>query len=400
MLKRIGIQDVRPGMFVAELCGSWIDHPFWKRRFLIDSEELLQRLLASGVQEIIIDTDRGLDIASPAPAALSEPDSADTVPLVPTVPATMESESLFAVRLKARAKEAMARLFNDARLGKTLEVTEASELVEDITASIHRHPHAFLSLVRLKSADDYTWLHSIAVCALMISLGRQLQLDEDTIKQAGLAGLFHDIGKIAIPPAILNKPGKLTADEFEVVKKHPAAGLALLKNNQQVSDLVLDVCLHHHEKIDGGGYPRGIKGEEVSLYARMGAICDIYDAVTSDRAYKKGWPPAEAIRRMADWCDGHLDPTLFQAFVKMLGIYPTGSLVRLASGRLAIVVEQHSHSLLTPRVMVFFSTGSNIPIPREIIDLSHPLVNDKIIGRENPETWGFRKLEDLWMHHV
>lgn len=399
MLKRIALQDAREGMFVHELCGSWLEHSFWKTRFLLDSSDLLKRLIDGGVQEIIIDTDKGLDVATTevvedTPAATPVKETAS-----PPVPLSLADESERAIRIKARAKEAIARLFDNARMGKTIETAEAQALVEDIAASISRHPHAFISLVRLKSADDYTWLHSVSVCALMMALGRQLQLEAPIVHELGIAGLFHDLGKVGIPLNILNKPGKLTDEEFEIIKKHPAIGTKLLKESGQVSNLVLDVCLHHHEKIDGTGYPKGLKDEQISLYARMGAICDIYDAVTSDRSYKKGWQPAEAIRKMAEWCSGHLDKSLFQVFVKTIGIYPTGSLVRLASGRLAIVIEQHPQSLLTPKVMVFFSTGSNIPIARETLDLSRSLVNDKIISRENPDTWGFKRLEDLWMNH-
>jgi len=394
MRKRIGINDVITGMYVAELCGSWIEHAFWKTSFLLDNEAVLQKLRASGVQEVIIDTSRGLDIPAPnvpevTAVALDAPGSTTTF--------SFSEESRRALQLKNRARDAVEQLFDDARLGKTIDTREAQVLVEDIAGSITRHPHAFISLVRLKHADDYTWLHSVAVCALMMALGRQLKLDEDKIHEVGIAGLFHDIGKIGVPLEILNKPGRLTDEEFEIIKTHPATGAALLSETQQVSDLVIDVCLHHHEKIDGSGYPMQHQGDAISLYARMGAVCDIYDAITSDRPYKKGWQPAEAIRKMADWCNGHLDPAIFQAFVKTLGIYPTGSLVKLNSGRLGIVIEQHAHSLLTPQVMVFFSTRSKVQIPREVIDLASPRVDDKIVGRESPETWGFKHLEHLWL---
>lgn len=399
MLKRIALQEAREGMFVHELCGSWLEHSFWKTRFLLDSPDLLKRLTDGGVQEIIIDTDKGLDVATAEVAEETPAAPPAKEAVTPPAPLSLADESERALRIKARAKEAISRLFDDVRMGKTIETAEAQALVEDIAASISRHPHAFISLVRLKSADDYTWLHSVAVCALMMALARQLHLDDPLVHQLGIAGLFHDLGKVGIPLSILNKPGKLTDEEFDIIKKHPAIGTKLLKESQQVSNVVLDVCLHHHERIDGTGYPKGLRDEQITMYARMGAICDIYDAVTSDRAYKKGWQPAEAIRKMAEWCNGHLDKSLFQAFVKTIGIYPTGSLVRLASGRLAIVIEQHPQSLLTPKVMVFFSTGSNIPIARETLDLSRPLVNDKIISRENPDTWGFKRLEDLWMNH-
>ena len=190
-----------------------------------------------------------------------------------------------------------------------------------------------------------------------------------------------------MPSAILNKPDKLTDAEFTVMKSHPMQGWKILRNAQFDESIPLDVCLHHHEKMDGSGYPERISGPSISLHARMGAVCDVYDAITSDRPYKRGWNPAESIKRMAEWCNGHFDETVFQAFVKTMGIYPAGALVRLKSGRLAVITEQSEKSLLTPKVKVFFSTKSMGPIKMEMIDLSHSY--DSIEGLENVETWGF-----------
>ena len=159
---------------------------------------------------------------------------------------------------------------------------------------------------------------------------------------------------------------------------------------------MLDACLHHHEKMDGSGYPDRLGADKLSTIARMAAICDVYDAITSDRPYKRGWDPAESIRRMADWTRGHFDPRLFQAFVKGIGIYPVGSLVRLESGRIGVVLEQNPASLVTPKVRVFFSTKSDLRIPPEAINLAAPGCNDRIVAREDPEKWRFPDLHTLW----
>jgi HD-GYP domain-containing protein (c-di-GMP phosphodiesterase class II) len=206
----------------------------------------------------------------------------------------------------------------------------------------------------------------------------------------------HDIGKMMMPMDILNKPGKLTEDEFNIIKSHPEAGHKLLLTSHDINEIALDVCLHHHEKTNGSGYPKGLKDAEISLYAKMGAVCDVYDAITSNRPYKNGWEPAESLRKMAEWCDGHFDKSVFQAFVKSLGIYPVGSLVRLSSNRLAVVVDQSEKSLLTPIVKVFFSIKSNYRIPPELIDLSKPYCRDKIVTHESPEKWGITDIQELW----
>jgi len=211
-----------------------------------------------------------------------------------------------------------------------------------------------------------------------------------------MAGLLHDLGKAAVPLAVLNKPGKLTEAEFAMVQDHAAQGYAMLKEGGSVEAAVLDACRHHHEKMDGTGYPDRLKGEEISLIARMTAICDVYDAITSDRAYKRGWDPAESLRRMAEWTHGHLDPRLFQAFVKTIGIYPVGSLVRLASGRIGVVTEPGLKSLVSPKVKVFFSTKSGLRIAPVIVDLAEPGSCERIVARENPDQWKFPDLNELW----
>jgi putative nucleotidyltransferase with HDIG domain len=403
VLKRIAVADLCLGMFINEFCGSWMEHPFWKAKFVLDNDKDLQRIIDSGVDEIWIDTDKGLDVsagqlgATEAEVAAQVEASLLAVVSAPVIArVALDEEVRRAHKLCGTAKQAVMAMFSEARMGNAIDAAQVSELVEDIASSVLRNPNALISLARLKNADEYTYMHSVAVCALMIALARQLGLAEEQVREAGLAGLLHDIGKMMIPDAILNKPGKLTDAEFDTVRSHPEAGGRILRESQQISPMVLDVCMHHHEKVDGSGYPHRLKGDAISLFARMGAVCDVYDAITSDRPYKRGWDPAESIRKMAEWCKGHFDETVFKAFVKSVGIYPTGSLVRLESGRLGVVMDQHETSLLTPRVKVFFSAKSKTPLPQQIIDLAKLVGREKIISRESPEDWNFPNLDELW----
>ena len=402
MLKRIGIEHLRLGMHIHELCGSWMEHPFWRTAFLLEDVKDFKAIVASGISEVWIDTERGLDVA----AGQAKEESDDRVEealievatreVAPVERISLQEEVSRAARICAKAKSAVTSMFREARMGKALDAKDALPLVEEISASVMRNPGALISLARLKTKDDYTYMHSVAVCALMVALSRQLGLDADQTRQAGLAGLLHDIGKMEIPDIILNKPGRLTDAEFVTVKAHPEAGHRMLLEGHGVDAVALDVCLHHHEKVDGTGYPHRLKAGEISLYARMGAVCDVYDAITSDRPYKAGWSPSEALRKMAEWAKGHFDEAVFQAFVKSVGIYPVGTLVRLESGRLAVVVDQSEKSLLMPRVKVFFSSRSRAYLPPEIIDLSWRGCDDRIAAREEPAKWGFKNLERLW----
>lgn len=284
-------------------------------------------------------------------------------------------------------------------MGRAIQVDGCVSVVNEIIGSVERNPGALVSLMRLKTQDEYTYLHSVAVCTLMVALARTLQLPEAQVRNAGLAGMLHDMGKARIPLTVLNKPGRLTDPEFALMRRHPQWGHEMLVESGGAGPLALDVCLHHHEKIDGSGYPEALAGERISLHARLGAICDVYDAITSARPYKEAWDPGEAVRRMAQW-KGHFDPQLFQAFVKTVGIYPVGSLVRLQSGRLAVVLGAGQASLLTPRVKVFFSTKANMPITPEVVDLGAPGCQDKLLGVEAPEKWNFPHLEELWSQDV
>ncbi len=281
-------------------------------------------------------------------------------------------------------------------MGRALDAERCLPLVDDISSSVMRNPGALVSLARLKTADDYSYMHSVAVCALMVSLARQLGMDSDACRRAGLAGLLHDMGKALMPIEVLNKPGRLTDAEFTVMRTHPERGHELLLEGRGAGPEALDVCLHHHEHMDGTGYPHRLEGEAISQLARMGAVCDVYDAITSNRPYKAGWDPAESIARMASW-KGHFDPVIFGAFVRSLGIYPTGSLVRLQSDRLAVVVEQSPDALVSPVVKVFFSTVTRLPVPARRLDLSRPNCSDRIVARESPQDWGFEDLDQHWL---
>ena len=394
MLKKISVSQLRPGMFLQELCGSWMDHPFWRNAFVLKDPADIRRIVESGIKEVIVDTDKGLDVLEAAPAE-PPPPAAPAVIAAPTVERTsMAEEVKLAAKVVAKSKEAVTSMFQEARMGKALDAADAAPLVDEIAGSVSRNPGALISLARLKNKDEYTYMHSVAVCALMVALARQLGLGDGETRDAGLAGLLHDVGKMTIDDAVLNKPGKLTDEEFARVRSHPEEGHKMLLEGRNVSPMALDVCLHHHEKTDGSGYPHRLAGEAITLHARMGAVCDVYDAITSNRPYKAGWDPAESVRKMADW-KGHFDPRVFQAFVKSIGIYPIGSLVRLDSGRLGVVIDQTEKSLLSPKLRVFFSTKSNVRIPPEVVDLSRPEARDKIAGQEDPAKWNFPDLAQM-----
>ncbi len=411
MLKKIPVSQARLGMYLQALEGPWMDHPFWQTRFVIRSSTKLKRLQQSAVTECWIDTTRGLDAAefvvddgtavsvqsSAGRAAQSA--LAPSLSASPSAPATehrgFDDELKQAAAICNRGRAAVLSMFNEARMGRTIDTQGCVTLVEEITASVGRNPSALVSLARLKTQDDYSYMHSVAVCALMVALARQSGMDEECCRAAGLAGLLHDVGKALMPLELLNKPGKLSDEEYSLMRTHAQRGHELLLQGQGAPPEALEVALHHHERFDGGGYPHGLAGADIGLFARMGAVCDVYDAITSNRPYKTGWDPAESIAQMASW-KGHFDEAVFSAFVQSLGIYPTGSLVRLESGLLAVVVEQTPGALMSPKVRSFYNTRNQMPVAPRLLDLSRPGTADRIVSRESNSELRFTHLDSLW----
>lgn len=385
MLKKIRVDQLEIGMYVHALCGPWLSHPFWRTSFPLDKAEVLDKLRASPVQELWIDTDRGRDLPVDPTAQ-----SADAAPV------TLGSEVQRATALCAEARDAVMHMFSEARMGQAVDMTTAQDLVQEITGSVERHPDALISVARLKTQDNYTYMHSVAVCGLMVALAKKLGHTPAQVQQAGMAGLLHDIGKAQMDLQILNKPGALTDAEFAHMKQHPVRGHAMLQQTCVQDAAVLHACLHHHERLDGRGYPQGLAGDAIPELTRMATICDIYDAITSNRPYKQAWSPGIALQRMSEWCGDQLDPQLFESFVKTVGIYPIGSLVRLQSGLLGVVCAPTQASLSTPQVMAFYHVGQQRLLrPAKLLDLRQ-LPEERIVSREDPAQWPFQNLDSLW----
>lgn len=398
MIKRIDSRDVLIGMYVTGFEGSWLDHPFWRKRFPVRTEEEAAAIRASGVA-VLIDVTRGVAPAAPGPAPASGPvPPAEPPPEGPPPergpPARLRRVPLLrlgsgpeverAQETVRRSRKAVERMFADVRLGRAVDARQAGLLADEIAESVARDAGALLRVTRLKKKHEYTYMHSVAVGALMISLARALGLPPEEVRELGVAGLLHDIGKMGVPDTILDKPAGLDPDEYRIVRDHPRLGHRLLGRSAGLSPIVLDVCLHHHERVDGSGYPFGLAAGRLSLHARMAAVCDVYDAVTSERAYKGGWSPTDALSRMRDW-DGHFDPAILDAFVRGIGIYPRGTLVRLADGLLAMVVDGNDVDPTLPLVRPFYDgIDRDFVAPRDVWSGRD---RARIVGVEDGERW-------------
>ena len=299
-----------------------------------------------------------------------------------------------AAEVLARLKTPMRDLFQKARIGQALDEAVVGAVVGEIAGTMQSHPSALITLARLKASHEYAYLHAIAVCALMINLGKQLDLDQDTLKDLGTAGLLHDIGETLLPPSLLDRTGELSLNDFAIIRTHPARSHSALENVRGLPAVALDVALNHHERVDGRGYPDGVKDLHLSLEAKMAAICDVYDAVTSHRPYREAFSPPHGLTEMFE-ATGQFDPSLLAHFIRSVGVYPCGSLVRLESDHLAIVLEQSEDDLTKPVVRIFHSILDRARVPFRDIDLSKT-EDDFIAGREEPRKWGFSDWDHQW----
>jgi len=395
MLKKVDASQLKIGMYIHDLSCDWMTHPFVRNRFKLTTEDEIRKILNAGIHDVVIDVSKGLDVQDAPTLAEAQAETERELVEIASKPVIVTRVSLGeemnrAKQIRHQASTLVRNVMRDARLGKAVEVDEVQPVVQSITESILRNPGALIGLLRIKTKDDYTFLHSVSVCALLVAFCRSRGISEDITYQAGLGGLLHDTGKALVPDNVLNKPGPLTDEEFAVIKRHPKDGYDILLKSPEVGDIPLDITLHHHERRDGSGYPDKQAGDTISELAQMAAIVDVYDAITADRCYHKGMSAAAALRKIYEWSKFHFNPTYAQEFMRCVGIYPVGTMVMLESGRLGVVVEPHETNLLAPKVNVFFHTKKNVYIKPETVDLSRGLGfggGDKIVGHESAAKW-------------
>lgn len=404
---RVRTEDLRLGMFVQSLEGSWFNHPFWKTKFLLSESEDLRALQSSDVDAVWIDPKKSAapaiaHLTPPSAAARAEPASAASEPEAEAAPEAAPkprrqrpNEYHAAQTVLADCKKAVGGLFAQVQSGDAAAaIAAATPVVNGIAESVARNPEALLTLTRIKTLDDYSYAHSVAVSALMINFARELQLPADYVRQAGLAGLFMDVGKAFLPASLLGKKEVYAPGDWAEMRRHPQLGAEAVTASGDMSKIVADVCLHHHERYDGSGYPHRLKGDQISLFARMAAICDTYDALVSKRPHRAALGPSEAVAEMYK-LKGRFDESLLNAFIKSVGIYPAGSLVRLGSHRLGCVAAQRRDQLTKPLVRVFYSILERAHVPVQELDLADVPEPDRIVGREEPGRWGLANWDEF-----
>ncbi|MFT6904440.1 MAG: putative nucleotidyltransferase with HDIG domain [Oleiphilaceae bacterium] len=391
MIKRILISDLKVGMYISDLNSDWIPHSNFKKKGKVKQDEVIEKIKRLGIKEIYIDTFQGIDVKD-APTA-AEIDTVNEAKLAASGGMTpmnkpklsLGEEMLAAQKVHQEAVTLVDCVLGDVKMGKAIELGAIDHLAENMLNSLYRNHNALACLGCIREKDSYLMEHSVNLSVLMAIFGKSLHLDRSILQQTIAGALLHDIGKIMVPDEILHKPGKLTDEEFTIMKSHVVLGQKYLCETEGISTLTIQIAAEHHERMDGNGYPCGLKGYEISSQGRMAAIVDVYDAITADRCYHKGMTPTMAIKRLLEWSDHHLDRSLVNHFIRCIGIYPIGSLVLLESGRLGAVVEVNEFDQRSPRVRVMYHTKFKTFIKTELIDLAKPSVQDSIVKAVNPE---------------
>ncbi len=394
MIKKVSVEQLRPGMFIHDMNCGWINHPFVSDNIKIKNDKTIRKIIAHGIREVYIDTDKGIDIVgSPTEEEMSqkilaEPIEAPKPKINPEDTVPLQEEIVQAKEIKKEALQTVQKLMEDVRFGKQIEMEKVDHITEKMVQSILRNKGALTSLSRIKDVDDYTFMHSISVGVLMISFSRHLGFDYPTIKSLGIGGLLHDIGKTKVPARILTKTGQLSEEEFRKAKEHVQHSRIILEHTTDIDETSILVAEHHHERINGSGYPAHLKGDEISRFGQMSAIADVYDAMTSKRSYQRKFEPTEVLKNLFEWSD-YYSNGLVQQFIRCMGIYPVGSLVRLESGLLGVVLELREQSLLQPLVRIVYDTKKDSYTMPHDIDLSIGS-GDSVQGSESPDKWDIK----------
>ncbi|MCM2678337.1 HD-GYP domain-containing protein [Echinimonas agarilytica] len=372
-------------MYITEIV-ECTDNFKLKKPGWASSESSIQQLTERGVLRLNIDTERTITSKPEAPQlrAYQQQTRYDQIN-----PVSVAQEIDKAKVLYSQAKQLQKRSFDDLEQGHNLDVSAFKELSEGLIDSVFRNPQALTMMTRIRQKDEYLLEHSLNVGILLGVFGRFLRLDESTISDLVLGGLLHDIGKIRIPEAILNKPARLTSEEFQVIKQHVLHGQSIItESDVKLPDITVQVMIQHHEQLNGAGYPHHLTSADISPYGRMASIVDIFDALTGERVYKKAMLPTAALSIIRSMTPEKLDSDLVDSFIRCVHVYPMGTLVQLKSGRLGIVSELNEKMPTKPIVKLIYSAKHNRHIKVEFLNLAHATANDSIISAEKAETFG------------
>ena len=359
MRKNIPVTELRFGMYVAELDRPWTETPFVFQGFVLETDEQLETL-KKYCKHVFVD--EAPLLADPRPlrgAAARYP-----------VQVSVEREVERAKAVHTGTRTTVRQVVDAIRARRTLDANSVEQAVTSMTESVLRNPDALMLFSRLREKDDYTHAHALDTAVYMSTFGRFLELPVESISLLGYLGLMQDVGKLRVPTEILTKPGRLTPAEFAEAKRHVQHSADILGETGGLPAALPELAALHHERHDGSGYPRGLKGSEIGMLGSIAAICDTFDALTGERPYAKGVSPSTALSMLYKWRGTFFDGPLVEQFIRCIGIFPIGSVVELNSNEIAIVIAQNMEKRLQPRVMIIRDAAGQLIRPQKLLDLS------------------------------
>jgi len=380
---KIAANQVAKGMYVANLDRPWGETPFPFQGFVVEKESELRGLLTY-CSHVFIDVEKGIspsssDLGKPAPLPANTPPA----PLPkPSVIYEKETPIEYELKIAKEVRDAVCgkviEFMDEIRSGKTPNISSIKQAMSQMEQSILRNPDAFMGLRQLKKKDAYSYMHCIDCSALSVAFGRQLGLPAEQIHDLAMGALLFDIGKTKIPEKLLKKPGKLTEEEFSTVKMHVEFSLGIVDADKSTTPQMRAMIATHHERFNGTGYPKQLRGGQIPLHGRIAAIVDFYDAVTSERPYSPAMSPHDAIKYLYKFRNTHYQDELIEQFIQTIGAYPIGTLVQLSTGEVAIVIEQNQVRRLFPKIIVILDQNQK--------SLDHPPIRDMMLdANEDPD---------------
>lgn len=387
LIKKISIEHLKPGMYISDLNNNWVPRKNASRSGLIKNELVVEKIKKLGVSELYIDTTKGIDCAEGEPVDAAKQLQAEQFNSIAQQSGTsglkrvaLQEERERAEKAYNHARTAINNALDDIKHGKAVDAAAIEDTADDLITSLNANENALACLSHIRTKDEYLLEHSINVGLLLGIFSKAKRLSAQDTRDLVSGGILHDIGKILVPDEVLNKPGKLEADEWEEMKRHVTYGEQILDITPGLSDLTRSICRLHHERLDGSGYPRGLPQEKITTAGRMAAICDVFDAITADRVYHDGMPPNDALKKLVEWSVFHLDKNLVYDFIRCLSVYPVGTLVELSNGRAGVIVEANRRSPTLPLVKVFYSTRHHSQVSPELINLDNDKIDLEIIN--------------------
>lgn len=395
---KVSTADLEVGMYVSNLDRPWLETPFMIQGFRLESKDDIQRLQRF-CRYVYVDTQKSRQANNASRPRITRP-RRPTQELFPKRKLQVYEDANQWSDEYPRALEAVESLsgaiediFSDVSKGQSVDIVKAKKSVEPMIDSITRNPDACIWLARMKQEDQYTYQHSLGASIWAVALGRQLGLPKSDLRTLAVGGLLFDVGKLRVDKELLNTERPLTDEEFEQVRDHVRHGVEMLEGGALMNQDVLDMVACHHERHDGSGYPKGLRGDDIPVFARIAAIVDCYDPITSHRSYARALPPAEAIKMLYEWRDREFQLELVEEFIQAIGIYPAGTLVELSSGEIAVVVAEYRTRRLRPRVLALMGADKAPLATPRIIDLlteTHTADNQPldIISSLEPDAYG------------